>query len=287
MKVLVTGAGGMLGHDVLAAFADTEVTGLDRAALDITDEAAVTQAVFELAPDLIVNTAAYTDVDGCESDPATAHAVNALGPWWLARAADRSGAHLITVSTDYVFDGEAPIGPGGAPRAWTEFDPIQPINAYGRSKAAGEQLVRETLRRHTIVRTAWLQGTHGRCFLDSICNAAAAGRDLTVVDDQHGSPTFCADLAVGLRAVAARGVTGTLNLVNAGQASWHELAAAAVAAIGLDVEVARQRSSALDRPAPRPAWSVLDSMHARAVGLPELPHWRDGLARWAQARGSA
>ncbi|MFU8841993.1 MAG: SDR family oxidoreductase, partial [Nitriliruptoraceae bacterium] len=150
MRVLLTGAGGQLGRDLVDAVAEVvpDVGGLvaiEHGHLDVGDETAVRQAVEAARPEVVVNAAAWTDVDGCEADPARAHRVNALGPWWLARACARTGASLVTFSTDYVFGASAPVGPGGAPRGWSEWDPVSPLNVYGRSKVAGEQLVRDTL----------------------------------------------------------------------------------------------------------------------------------------------
>jgi dTDP-4-dehydrorhamnose reductase len=278
VKVLVTGAGGQLGLDLIDAFADHDVIGLQRAELDVTDEAAVADAVSQLRPALVVNAAAATDVDGCEADALGAHRANALAPWWLARACDRIGATLVTFSTDYVFGGSAPLGPLGAPRGYVEGDPVMPLSVYGRSKAAGEQLVRETLDRHHIVRTAWVSGARGRNFVRTMLRLAEEGGPIRVVDDQIGSPTVTRDLAGAVRSLAVSGRHGTVHLVNEGSCSWFELAGAVFAEAGLDVDLAPQSSAAVARPAPRPAWSVLDTTHASSLGL-ALPHWRDGLTR--------
>jgi dTDP-4-dehydrorhamnose reductase len=279
LKVLVTGAGGQLGLDLLDAFADHDVVGLARTQLDVTDEAAVADALATLRPALVINAAAGTDVDGCEADPDGAHRVNALGPWWLARGCDRLGATLVTFSTDYVFDGAAPIGPGGSPRGYTESDPVAPLSVYGRSKAAGERLVRETLREHHIVRTAWVSGARGRNFVRTMLRLADVGDPVRVVDDQTGSPTMTRDLAAAVRDLAVSGRYGTVHLVNEGTATWFDVAASVFARIGRDVDLTPQSSGAIARPAPRPAWSVLDTTHARTIGVGPLPDWRDGLDR--------
>jgi dTDP-4-dehydrorhamnose reductase len=286
MRVLVTGAGGQLGADLVDAFADHDVVGLTRAELDVADEAAVAAAVEGLGPALVVNAAAWTDVDGCESDPERAHRVNALGPWWLARACERRGATLVTFSTDYVFDGVAPIGPGGAPRGFDEWDPIAPLGVYGRSKRAGEELVRGTLAEHHIVRTAWLSGARGRNFVRTILAAAAGGTPLKVVDDQTGSPTVTRDLARAVRELAVSGRHGTVHVANAGACTWFELAAAILEEARLDTELEPQSSSALTRAARRPGWSVLDTTHARTTGIAPMPHWRDGLIRLLDELGA-
>lgn len=277
MRAVVTGAAGQLGRQVLDTWLDDAVTGLTRDDLDVTDEGAVRGVLTELAPQVVVNCAAWTAVDACEDDPATAHRVNALAPWWLARACRTVGARLVHVSTDYVFGGEAPSGPRGEPRGWTEFDRIDPRSVYGRSKAAGEQLVRQTLPEHHIVRTAWVCGAHGGNFVRTMLRLADGGGPVRVVDDQFGSPTFTADLAVALRELAVSDRYGTWHRTNSGRASWYELAAATFELAGRDVDLGPQPSSALDRPAPRPPWSVLDATHATGAGLRPLPSWRDGL----------
>ncbi len=286
MKVLITGAGGQLGLDLLEAFADHDTVGLTRAQLDVTDEAAVAEAVAALRPALVVNAAAATDVDGCESDPEGAHRANALGPWWLARACERTGSTLVTFSTDYVFGGTAPSGPGGSPRGYTEHDPVAPLSVYGRSKAAGEHLVRETLSEHHIVRTAWVSGARGRNFVRTMLRLADAGGPVRVVDDQTGSPTTTRDLAAAVRALAVSGRHGTVHLANEGSATWFDVAEAVFALAGRQVDLTPQRSSTLDRPAPRPAWSVLDTTHARTMGIGPLPHWRDALGRLLDELGA-
>lgn len=286
MRVLITGAGGQLGLDLLDAFADHDAVGLTRQQLDVTDEAAVAEAVAAIRPALVINAAAATDVDGCESDPDGAHRANALAPWWLARACERAGATFVTFSTDYVFDGVAPTGAGGAPRGYAEHDPVAPLSTYGRSKAAGEQLVRGTLREHHIVRTAWVSGARGRNFVRTMLRLAEAGGPVRVVDDQTGSPTTTRDLAAAVRRLAVSGRYGTVHLVNEGSATWHDVAAAVFDLAGRTVDLAPQPSSAVQRPAPRPAWSVLDTTHARTVGIGPLPHWRDALGRLLDELGA-
>jgi dTDP-4-dehydrorhamnose reductase len=285
VSVLITGAGGQLGLDLIDAFADHTVVALGSNELDITDEAAVAEVVHGAAPSLVLNAAAWTDVDGCEADPQRAHLVNAIGPWWLARACSRVGATLVHVSTDYVFDGSTPIGPGGQPRGWTEFDPVAPINAYGRSKAAGEQLVREALPAHHIVRTAWVNGARGNNFLKTMLRVGRERDVVRVVDDQTGSPTFTRDLAASIRELAVTGRYGTVNRTNSGSCTWYDLAEATFELAGIEVDLQRQGSDALDRPAARPGWSVLDATHAEASGLAPLPVWRDGLNGLLQELG--
>ena len=285
MRVLLTGAHGQLGRDLAHAWTGDDVVGLTHAELDIADEGAVVAAVRDVGPEVVVNAAAWTDVDGCETDPDRAHAVNALGPWWLARVCRSTGASLVHISTDYVFAGPAPLDHTGAARGWTETDPTTPASVYGRTKLAGEQLIRQTLDPHVIVRAAWLAGVHGNNFVRTMLRLGRERDQLHVVDDQVGSPTFTADLAPALRHLAVAGRHGTYHLANTGQASWFDLAAAVFDRAGIEVDLQAQPSSALDRPAPRPAWSVLDTRHARLTGVADLPHWRDGLDRLLAALG--
>lgn len=278
MRLLVTGAGGQLARDVIAS-TEHDVVALTRADLDVSDESSVAAVIADLAPQVVCNTAAFTDVDACETETERAYAVNALGPWWLAHACRRVGARLLHLSTDYVFGGAPPRDASGAPRPWSEMDAMTPLSEYGRSKAAGEALIRQTLADHVIVRAAWLAGAHGDNFVKTMLRLARHGHEPTVVDDQVGSPTFTADLAPVLHHLAARAHPGTYHVVNAGRASWSELAVATFELAGIEVAVRRQPSSQLERPAPRPRWSVLDTRHARLSGVPALPPWRDGLRR--------
>lgn len=269
MKVLITGAGGQLGRALTGVFDGHDVVGVGRE-LDVADEPAVSAVVHGHAPDLVVHAAAWTDVDGCERDPERAHRVNTLGTWWVARACERVGADLAFLSTDHVFagDGDRPL---------TEFDPVAPVNAYGRSKAAAETLVRETLARHYIVRTAWLAGPGGSNFVSAVLARARAEGRVTVVDDEVGSPTFTADLASAIRELVVTGRYGTYHRTNAGSASRFELAAAALELAGSSAEVQRTSSDRLERPARRPAYAVLDNRHAELTGLMTLRHWRQAL----------
>lgn len=279
MRVVVTGAGGQLGRDLVDAFDDHEVVALARDDLDVTDEAAVTAAVRDHEPDLVVHAAAWTDVDGCQTDPDRAHRVNALGSWWVARACRLARAAMLTVSTDYVFDGTGGGSDGDAPRPYGVFDPLCPVNEYGRSKAAGERLVARTLREHYIVRTSWLCGARGANFVRTMLRIGREEGRAAVVDDQVGSPTFTRDLAAALRELAVTGRYGIYHRTNRGTCSWHDLAAATFGLAGMDVELTATTADQLDRPAPRPAYSVLSDRHARLSGLREMPHWRDGLER--------
>jgi dTDP-4-dehydrorhamnose reductase len=280
VTTLVVGAGGQLGHDLAAAFADTSVTALARDELDVTDAGRIGEVVAAVAPDVVLNAAAWTDVDACEDDPERAWRINAAGPWHLAQACAKHGATLVTVSTDYVF-GSVPAPSGAtvhdARRGYRETDTTHPGNAYGRSKLAGERLVRATTPHHHIVRTAWLSGAHGANIVRTILRLGREREQLRFVDDQIGSPTTTADLAAAIRRLVASGRTGTVHLTNAGRASWYDLAAAVVELAGLPTEVVARATEPGERPAARPAWSVLDGGRAAAIGVGPLPHWRAGL----------
>ena len=252
MRLLVTGAAGMLGQDVVAAatHAGHDVVALARRDLDITNADAVRRAVLDAQPAAVINCAAYTDVDGAEAAEDEATAINGEAAGLVAGAAANAGALAVHVSTDYVFAGDSEA-------AYVESDPVAPTGAYGRSKLAGEAAVRERAARHAIVRTAWVFGPGGKNFVDTMRRLADERDEVTVVDDQVGCPTYTGHLALALIQTAERGLTGTLHVAGGGRCSWHDLAAATFEAIGSDVKLLRGSSADLDRPAQRPAFSVL------------------------------
>ena len=275
MRVLVTGAGGMLAQAAVPALrrAGHEAIALTRAELDVTDLGRVRAVVASERPDWVCHLAAFTDVDGCETKLDHALRVNAAGAGHAAAAAREAGAAVLALSTDYVFAGDEP-------RPRRESDRVGPVSAYGRSKLAGEEAVRAANPCHTIVRTAWLYGRGGRNFVDTIRERALAGTALAVVDDQRGSPTWTEDLGAVLVELMERGVTGTYHATNAGDCTWHEFAREICGQVGAHVEVARRSSADLARPAKRPAYSVLDTGRLRQALGHDLPHWRDALARY-------
>jgi dTDP-4-dehydrorhamnose reductase len=276
MRLLVTGAAGMLGTDVIAAAAGHDVIALARADLDVTDAAAVDAAVDGARPDAVIHCAAWTDVDGAEADEAAATAVNGDGAGHVARAAASAGAHVVHVSSDYVFDGRAS-------EPYTEAAVTNPLSAYGRSKLAGERAVAAgTPDAHAIVRSSWLFGVHGKNFVDTMLRLAGERDEVTVVDDQVGCPTYTGHLAAALVNVAERRLQGVLHVAGRGACSWWELARATFARAGLDCTVKPGTTAELGRPAPRPAFSVLGSTR---VDAPVLPSWREGLDAHLAARG--
>jgi dTDP-4-dehydrorhamnose reductase len=273
----------MLGQDVLLAGerAGHELTALARAELDVADETAVEQALERVRPQAIVNCAAWTDVDGAEQQLEQAMLVNRDGAGTLARAAVAAGARLVHVSTDYVFDGVAPQDGDGRPRAYVESDPTGPLTAYGKSKLAGEREVLAASKRHIVARTAWLFGVGGRNFAATMLALGAERDEVKVVDDQVGCPTWTGHLAPALLGLIERGAGGLVHLAGGGPVSWNGFAAEIFRQAELDCRAEPASSAEMVRPAPRPAWSAMES--EREDVLP-LPPWQDGLAGYLAAR---
>jgi len=270
-RYLVTGARGMLGTDVVLALAGREVTALDRSQLDITDAAAVDAAVAD--HDVVINAAAYTRVDDAETHESEAGEINATGAGLLASAAQRSGARLVQVSTDYVFDGTARV-------PYAEDASRHPVSAYGRTKAKGEELVLAAHPDGTlIVRTAWLYGTHGPNFAKTVRRLAGERDTLDVVDDQVGQPTWTLDLAHRIvEMLDADAPVGIYHGTSSGQASWFDFAQAIFVEAGLDPErITPTDSASFVRPAPRPAYSVLAHDAWARAGLRPMRDWREAL----------
>jgi dTDP-4-dehydrorhamnose reductase len=273
VRILVTGAGGMLARALLSEFRvrGHDVLPFARADLDVTDAEAVRAAVRRSRPDAVVQCAAYTRVDDAERDETAALRVNAEATAFLAQACAEAGARLVYPSTDYVFDGTAtePYRPDAS---------ASPINAYGRSKLAGEHAALESAAA-LVVRTSWLYGPGGRNFVDAILARAQEGAPLRVVDDQRGAPTATPDLAAMIAALLERAVpAGIYHATNRGETTWYGLACTALELAGLKAEIAPCPSSEFPRPGERPAYSVLDCSATYAI-TGAAPEWREGLAR--------
>jgi dTDP-4-dehydrorhamnose reductase len=297
MRALITGGNGQLGIDLhrhLSASGD-DVIAVGRSDLDVADREAVLQCLGATAPDLVYHLAAWTNVDGCETDPQRAYLVNAMGSRFVAEGARLVGARVVSVSTDYVFDGSGPQGLGSSAdqRGYTEWDTTGPISHYGRSKLGGEQEMLTLLGPDAaVVRTAWVCGVNGANFVKTMLRLAADPdrKELTVVDDQRGCPTFTTDLAAALRCIGVNRLSGLFHISNDGPLTWCDFARAIFTAGGFDAHrvVAIPTADLLPaRPAPRPAFSVLDNAAMRAVGLPSMRHWEPALAETVAALQSS
>ena len=274
--ILVVGSEGMLAHDLLELLEqvrieeDLRVLTGDLPELDITDPDNLSRRVRECNPDVIINCAAYTDVDGCESNQDKAMAVNGAGPGNLARAANDVGARLVHVSTDFVFDGTRE-------GAYREQDEPAPTGVYGLSKLEGEKQVSSTAQDYLIVRTAWLFGVHRMCFPRAILDKARRGENLEVVDDQRGSPTHTVDLAEAMWKLVGADAKGLFHAAGSGSCTWFEFAEEICRQAGLDVTIEPLDSEQANRAARRPANSVLDSSRLTEATGYEFPSWRQSL----------
>jgi dTDP-4-dehydrorhamnose reductase len=274
-RVLVTGAAGQIGSEVVDAFADHDVIAADHSALDLADRDSVLQLITSTAPDAVVHAGAWTAVDACEADPDRAFRVNALGTRHVAEGARRVGAWVCYLSTDYVFDGRKP-------EPYIEWDAPNPASVYGRSKLGGEQEIFGAGAGATIVRTSWVCGLHGHNMVKTILRLAGDHEKLAFVDDQRGQPTFADDLAPMIRRLVVERRPGVFHVTNQGAVSWFEFARSVLEAAGLDPGRVRPIPTAdlePPRPAPRPANSVLDNTALRLGGLRLLPHYREPLER--------
>ncbi|MBR0381999.1 MAG: dTDP-4-dehydrorhamnose reductase [Eubacterium sp.] len=277
MKIIVTGAQGQLGTDLTAELLkrDHQVTSLDVEQLDITDSGAVQAAFARIRPDVTIHCAAWTAVDAAEDNREQCFAVNAAGTENIARACKEQGSRMIYISTDYVFDGQGE-------RPWEPDDPVtRPLNVYGASKYAGEQAVRELVKEHFIVRTAWVFGHGGGNFVKTMLGLADRYDRLTVVNDQYGTPTYTPDLARLLADMAESDRFGTYHATNeGGYISWYDFACEIFAQAGKKVEVVPVTSEEYGAKAIRPRNSRLNRDKLRREGFEPLPDWRDALARY-------
>lgn len=277
-RILVTGAHGMLGQDLVPALvaAGHDVRAPRHAEVALEEKGALEAWLGDWRPEFIHHLAAFTDVDGCERDPERARLSNVVACERMAAFAFRLDVGVTMLSTDYVFDGsaQAPIPPDAVP---------SPLNAYGRTKAQGEEAIRRTVKRHWIVRVSWLCGPGGRNFIEAIKGRIAAGQPLSVVDDQRGAPTFTFDLAPALARLPQVAPPGTYHLSNRGTCTWYEFAAEILRRSGASVPLKRTTTCELNRPALRPAYSVLDTSAAVRLLGADLPEWQDALTRYEQA----
>lgn len=278
MKLLVTGAAGMLGRDVMHAAdnAGHEVVGFGHNELDVADAAAVAARVGDERPGVVINCAAWTDVDGAEESEREATAVNGAGAGNIAAAAAECDATVLYVSSDYVFD-------GSKGSAYVESDQTAPLSAYGRSKLAGEEATRAANRRHFIVRSSWLFGTGGPNFVETMLRLAADQSEVLVVRDQVGAPTYTWHLAYGIVRLIEGVEFGIHHMAASGACSWYEFAREIFEQADVECTVMSATTEMLGRPAPRPAYSALASQRPHPI---ELPSWQDGLAAYLTQRRS-
>jgi dTDP-4-dehydrorhamnose reductase len=276
MRALVVGSHGQLGRALCGLLGERCAWAGDREDLDVRDAAAVGQRVREASPDVVFNATAYNAVDAAEREPGEALAVNAVGVRHLARACRETGALLVHVSTDYVFDGQQD-------RPYVEDDPARPLNVYGVSKRAGELMAMATVNEYLLVRTSGVIGVGGSAdkggsFVERVLARARRGEPLRIVDDQVFSPTYAPDLAAALLQLVDLGARGLLHVTNEGHCSWHELACHALAVAGVDARVTAIRTAELTLAARRPAYSVLSNARARGLGLAPLRPWDKAVA---------
>jgi dTDP-4-dehydrorhamnose reductase len=271
MKILITGAKGQLGMDLMKHLpVEWELFGMDRESLDITDMNRIREVIYDVNPDVILHSAAYTAVDQAELDQDQAYLVNTYGTRNLAIASEEFGAKLCYISTDYVFDGQASI-------PYNEFDVANPRTVYGKSKLAGERLIESLTKHYFIVRTSWVYGWHGNNFVKTMFKLAETKDRLTVVHDQVGSPTYTVDLARFLGKLVATDRYGIYHATNSGVCSWYEFAQAIFEEAGISIRLDPCTTEEFPRPAPRPRYSVLGHQAIRCNGFDDLRHWRDAL----------
>ena len=289
MRVLVLGAAGMLGTDLLEEWnkltsdsdaAHDELIAADSAEADLRDAAQAEQLIQNARPDWVVSCAAYTDVDGCEENRELAFAVNATGVENVARAAEKIGARVFLVSTDYVFDGKGT-------RPYETNERVAPINVYGASKAAGEEALRKNSSQWCIGRTSWLFGVHGPSFPEKILKAAETRPELSVVNDQVGSPTYTRDLAAAIRDLVRKDARGIVHINNEGVCSWFDFAKEILAKSGRgSIPVHPITTDQSARPARRPHYSVMSPSSLHAFGI-RLRPWQEALTAFLKERGNA
>lgn len=276
MKILITGSNGMLGHDLIDVLKDSHDLILTTSkTLDITDKQKTVDFICDNKPDIVINSAAYTDVDGCEENPELAYSVNGDGVRNLATACRHIDCPLVHISTDYVFDGSArdPIGEDGE---------IGPISVYGKSKLKGEEAIQEILDRFFIIRTAWLYGMNGRNFPKTMLELAESHPEITVVYDEVGTPTYTPDLARAISELIETDFYGIYHLTNSGSCSWCEFARYIFEVADVDVKVIPVTAAEFARPAPRPSYSVLENRKWVENGFKPLRDYKDAIKEYIE-----
>jgi len=274
MKILILGCRGMLGHDLMKVFEKEDTTCWDIEELDITKKKDVSKAIKKLKPEAVINAAAYTAVDDCETSEDKAMAINAQAVEYLATVCAENGAILVHFSTDYVFDGQNKDG-------YLEDAEVKPINVYGKSKLAGEQAVKEALTRYYIIRTSWLYGNNGKNFVDMMLNMAKEKRVARVVDDQTGSPTYTLDLAETVaKIIKEEKEFGIYHVTNSGSTTWYDFAKEIFKTMKQDVPLTAVNTEEFPRAAKRPAYSILLN-----TKLEPLRHWKEALHDYLNLKG--
>jgi len=282
MKVVVTGAKGQLGMDVVCILADKgfDVYGFGREEFNITNIEQVKKVISEVKPDVVIHSAAYTKVDLAESEPDQAFLINAYGTRNVAVASEAVGAKLVYISTDYVFEGTAN-------KPYHEYAQTNPLSIYGKSKLAGEKFVHDFHTKFFIVRTSWVYGKHGNNFVKTMLKLAQEREELMVVHDQIGCPTYTVDLANCILELIQTEKYGIYHVSNSGQCSWYEFAKAIFEEAGVQIKVNPCKTQDFPRPAPRPMYSVFDHMALRLNGFEDLRHWKEGLKNFLEDLGNS
>ncbi len=276
MKILITGSNGMLGHDLIEVLKDNhELILTTSKTLDITNKDQVFEVICDAEPDVVINSAAYTDVDGCEENQDLAYSVNGEGVKNLALACKEVDCALVHISTDYIFNGKND-------RPWVEDDEIGPISVYGKSKLKGEEAILETLDKYFIVRTAWLYGINGKNFPKTMLELAKNHSEITVVYDEVGTPTYTPDLAYGISELIETDYYGIYHLTNSGNCSWCEFARYIFEVADKDVKVVPVTASEFARPAPRPSYSVLENKKWVDKGFKPLRSYKEAIKEYVE-----
>lgn len=278
MKIVVTGANGQLGQELVRQLRQTnfELYPFTKSDLDITNENIVNEVITKIEPDIIINAAAYTKVDQAEVEEETAYLVNAFGQRNLAVAAEKVGAKVCYISTDYVFDGNSTV-------PYREYDKTNPLGVYGKSKLVGEELTKSLCSRYFIVRTAWVYGEFGQNFVKTMLRLAKEKEEINVVKDQIGSPTYTVDLASFIIDLVQTEKFGIYHCTNSGYCSWYEFAVAIFEESNIMMRVNPITTKQFPRPAERPKYSVLDNFAMKVNGFSMLRHWREALKEFLKS----